>query len=257
MTTDTNSPQPRYAVYYAPPRSSGLWQLAQSWLGRDCESGDILERPALDGLSAEEAEAATRSPRHYGFHATLKAPFRLAPGASLRRLHDSLTGFAAGRQAFVAPPLKVSAIGSFLALTLSTPSPEMESLAAAAVQDLDDLRALPTEGDLQRRLAGGLSPRQEELLRAWGYPYVLDEFRFHMTLTGPIADQGRREILQTKLAALFRPLLADPVPVGEICLYSQDSAEMPFTLVDRFRFGAAATASVEGSADSVEGPAIS
>jgi putative phosphonate metabolism protein len=255
--TDSHSPQPRYAVYYAPPRSSALWQLAQSWLGRDCESGETLAPPALDGVSAEDVEAATSSPRHYGFHATLKAPFRLAPGASLRRLHDSLGAFAAGRQPFQAPPLKVSAIGPFLALTLSTPSPEMESLAAAAVQDLDDLRAPLSEAELQRRLAGGLSPRQQELLRAWGYPYVLDEFRFHMTLTGPIADQGLREMLQTKLAALFRPLLADPVPVGEICLYSQDSAEIPFTLVDRFRFGAASSASVGGSADSVEGPAIS
>lgn len=255
--TDTPSPQPRYAVYYAPPRAGALWRLAQRWLGRDCESGEVLERPALDGLSAEGLEAATRSPRHYGFHATLKAPFRLAPGASLRRLHDSLGTFAARRQPFRAPPLKVSAIGPFLALTLSSPSPEMESLAAAAVQDLDDLRAPLTEGELERRLAGSLSPRQEELLRNWGYPYVFDEFRFHMTLTGPIADQGQREALQTKLAALFRPVLADPVPVGEICLYSQGSAEVPFALVDRFRFGAASTASVEGSADSVEGPAIS
>ncbi|WP_193369132.1 DUF1045 domain-containing protein [Pelagibius marinus] len=255
--TDTSSPQPRYAVYYAPPRSAALWQLAQSWLGRDCESGEILERPALDGVSAEDAEAATGSPRHYGFHGTLKAPFRLAPGVSLRRLHDSLGAFAAARQPFQAPPLKVSAIGPFLALTFSTPSPEMESLAAAAVQELDPLRAPLSDAELQRRLAGGLSPRQEELLRAWGYPYVLEEFRFHMTLTGPIAEESRREVLRSKLTALFRPVLAEPVPVGEISLYSQNSAEKPFTLVDRFRFGAGPTASVEGSADSVEGPVIS
>ncbi len=255
--TDSQPPQPRYAVYYAPPRSSGLWRLAQSWLGRDCESGETLDRPALEGLSAEEIAAATSSPRHYGFHATLKAPFRLAPGVSLKQLHDSLGAFAARRQPFPAPPLQVAAIGPFLALTFSTPSPEMESLAAAAVQELDGLRAPLSEGDLQRRLVGGLTPRQEELLRSWGYPYVLEEFRFHMTLTGPIADPGRREALQTKLAALFRPVLADPVPVAEICLYSQDSAEMPFILVDRIRFGAAPAACVEGSADSVEGPAIS
>ncbi|MEO3430363.1 DUF1045 domain-containing protein [Pelagibius sp. CAU 1746] len=255
--TVSQPPQPRYAVYYAPPRACALWRLAQRWLGRDCESGETLEQPLLEGWTAEDISSFTGSPRHYGFHATLKAPFRLAPGASLRHLHDSLGAFAAGRQAFLAPPLEVSAIGPFLALTLSTASPEMESLAAASVRDLDGLRAPPSEADLQRRLAAELSLRQEELLRTWGYPYVLDEFRFHMTLTGPIADQGRREALRNDLQTLFRPVLADPVPVTEICLYSQNSTEAPFTLVDRFRLAGEPAAPFEKSAGGASGATLS
>lgn len=234
----SDSPQPRYAVYFAPPADSGLWDLAQRWLGRDCERDDLLTPPEVDGWSRSQIAAVTESPRRYGFHATLKAPFRLAPGISLRELHDRLTGFAAGRTAFLAPPLKVAAIGPFLALTLSQPSPGMQALADAAVTDLDDLRAPLSDADLARRLGKGLSARQEDYVHRWGYPYVFEEFRFHMTLTGPIPEAERRERLQSQLAALFRPELGNPVPVGEICLYSQENTDRPFVLADRFRLAA-------------------
>lgn len=249
--------QARYAVYYAPPRDGELWQLAQSWLGRDCETGTMLAPPALEGWSAEDIATVTQSPRRYGFHATLKAPFRLLPGRSPGDLYAALGAFAGRRRPFQIPALKVSAIGPFLALTLSARSPEMEDLAAAAVQELDSLRAPLSAQDLQRRLDSDLNDRQRDLLHRWGYPYVLDEFRFHMTLTGPVADAERRQALQTKLAALFRPLLKEPVPVHEICLYSQEAPEAPFALVERFGFGRGAASAAKGGADSLEGPAVS
>jgi len=235
----TDPRQPRYAVYFAPPADSSLWRLAQQWLGRDCASGAALPQPAVDGWSAAEIAAVTESPRHYGFHATLKAPFPLATGLSLRDLHDQVAAFAGRHRPFLAPPLKVSAIGRFIALTLAAPSPDMQALAAAAVEDLDGLRAPLPEAEVQRRLGAGLTARQEELLRRWGYPYVMEEFRFHMTLTGPMAEADRRDRLQTQLAALFRPELGEAVPVREICLYSQADRDQPFLLVDRFRLAAA------------------
>lgn len=234
----THLAPPRYAVYYALPRDNGLWRLAQSWLGRDCETGEDLAQPGLEGWTAADVAALTASPRRYGFHATLKPPFHLAPGISIRHLHDSLAGFAAGQQPFEAPPLEVSAIGPFLALVLSKPSAKTEALAAAAVTELDHLRAPLDQAEIQHRLAPGLTARQEQLLRRWGYPFVLDEFRFHMTLTGPIPDADLRQRLQTRLAALFAPQLAGPVPVREICLYSQATRDQPFALVERFGFGA-------------------
>ncbi|MGD1879451.1 MAG: DUF1045 domain-containing protein [Kiloniellaceae bacterium] len=254
--TDTPAPNPapRYALYYAPPADSALWRLAQDWLGRDCESGELRTQPVLDGWAATDIAAVTESPRHYGFHATLKAPFHLAPGCGLRDLHDKVTAFASRQIPFPAPPLKVSAIGPFIALTLSTPSPDMQALAAAAVSELDGLRAPPSPADIQRRLGKGLTPRQEALLHDWGYPYVMEEFRFHMTLTGPIGETERRERLQTQLAALFRPALGEPVPVREICLYSQGTTDQPFLLVDRFRLGAAPA---EGRAETVQGQTTS
>ena len=165
----------------------------------------------------------------------MKAPFELAAGKTLADLQEAVQRLGAAQPAFTAPPLKVSAIGPFLALTLSAPCPALQALAAAAVTELDDLRAPLSEADLARRLQSDLSERQRELLQAWGYPYVLEEFRFHMTLTGPIGEHARRDDLRDRLAERFRPLLAQPVPVSEICLYSQDRRESPFLLRRRFR----------------------
>lgn len=240
------SPQPRYAVYFALPRQSRLWQAAQTWLGRDCESGTALTQPLPEGWTAEEIAAATESPRRYGFHATLKAPFDLAEGASLSDLQREVSAFAGRQRPFSMPPLKVSALGPFLALTLSAPCPEMEALAAAAVTEFEPLRAPLDEADLQRRLESRLNPRQEEMLRSWGYPYVMEEFRFHMTLTGPIADDALRDGLHRLLSEHFRPLLAEPVPVHEICLYSQETRDRPFLLRERFRLGAGEPAGKAG-----------
>lgn len=231
----TANPYPRYAVYYALPRESALWERAQSWLGRDCETGRPLPQPRLDGWAEAELAEATESPRRYGFHATLKAPFHLSPDWAVQRLRDAVGIFAAQHQAFVAPPLKVSAIGPFLALTFSEAAPAMENLAAAAVRDLEILRAPLTEENLRRRLAQGLSPRQESLLRTWGYPYVFEEFRFHMTLTGPLADKQKRERLQEALTAYFGQVLDQDTPVQEVCLYTQSNPEAPFILSERFR----------------------
>lgn len=232
----------RHALYFAPPADSALWRLAQRWLGRDCETGETLEQPALDGWSRDEIAAATESPRHYGFHATLKAPFRLAPDSTPTALREAVIALAARLPAFQAPALQVSVIGSFIALTLSVPCPQMQALADATVRELDPLRAPLTEAETARRLKSGLTAGQEALLRRWGYPYVFDEFRFHMTLTGSLADVQRRERLQRALATLFRPVLAEPVPVCEICLYSQPDRDRPFRLAERFPLAKGKTA---------------
>ena len=96
--------------------------------------------------------------------------------------------------------------------------------------------------ELASRRAPGLSDRQDRLLQRWGYPYVFDEFRFHMTLTGRIEAAERRERLQSQLAALFRPALAEAVPVREVSLYSQAENDQPFRLIERFPLGGAAAA---------------
>ena len=48
----------------------------------------------------------------------------------------------------------------------------------------------PGAAELERRRKAGLSAAQEKMLLRWGYPYVLDEFRFHLTLTGRLQPEG-------------------------------------------------------------------
>ena len=68
----------RYALYLAPPADSELWRFGSRVIGRDAASGVDISGFALEGWSAPDWRAATQEPRRYGFHATLKAPFRLA-----------------------------------------------------------------------------------------------------------------------------------------------------------------------------------
>ena len=67
----------RLGLYWAPELDDPLHALGSAWLGRDAETGATLPQPAVPGLDLAEITAEARG---YGFHATLKPPFALAPG---------------------------------------------------------------------------------------------------------------------------------------------------------------------------------
>ena len=179
----------RFAVYFAPPEDSALGRFGADWLGWDAATGRARAGPELPGLPRPRAEL-TEVPRRYGFHATLKAPFRLADGRDAAGLDAALAALAAGRAAFELPRLALTALGAFLALAPAAASAPLAGIAAACVTELDGFRAPLTEADIARR-AAGLDGVEAAHLRRWGYPYVLDRFRFHLTLTGPLAPADR------------------------------------------------------------------
>jgi ribose 1,5-bisphosphokinase len=154
-------------LYYAPAPGSVWACFGASWLARE--------------------EAWLREPRRYGFHATLKAPFRLRPGTRVDELIAALDAFARSEWAFSVPALRVSRLGGFFALTPVAPEPRLDRLAAECVKRFDRHRAPLSAEELDRRRRAPLTRRQEALLARWGYPHVLGEFRFHLSLTGAIA----------------------------------------------------------------------
>jgi putative phosphonate metabolism protein len=227
----------RHAIYFAPARDSALARFGDRWLGRDVESGALLEQPRLHAIAPARLRRLTEAPRHYGFHGTLKPPFVLAADSDANRLQAALSAFVAGQPAFVIPRLKLAAIGDFLALAPAGPVAPLNALAAACVEAFDAFRKPPEAAELARRLAAGLTPRQSELLARWGYPYVFDEFRFHLTLTGSIADAAERETVRAALQPHLDPILADPLPVDALCLFRQSDRDAPFRLIARYGFG--------------------
>ena len=227
----------RYAIYFAPAAGSDLARFGDRWLGRDAETGKALPHPALDDLDEDRLRALTEAPRHYGFHGTLKPPFDLANGCDVDDLHRAMAGFAVRQAAFEIAALQLREIGDFLALVPADPAPALSSLADACVTEFDAYRAAPEAAELAKRHAAGLTPRQAELLARWGYPYVLDEFRFHLTLTGPIADQEERTRVAGLLQPLAAPLLGQPMPVRELSLFHQPDRATPFRLIQRIPFG--------------------
>ena len=221
----------RYAVYYVPPKGSALAHFGATWLGWDLDPGTPLPHPDLPGLAVPIAEV-TATPRRYGFHGTLKPPFRLADNDGGVALRSAVAALAARSPAILGPPLALSPIGRFLALMPSAPFPELDRLAAACVTELDAFRAPPSEAELSRRRAAGLSAAQEAYLARWGYPYVLGEFRFHLTLTGPLDAPTAAEVASV-LAPLAAPHCAEPFTVGEICLCGELS-DGHFQIVERY-----------------------
>jgi putative phosphonate metabolism protein len=231
---DVRMPNTRYAIYYTPPPDSPFARFGAGVLGYDCFERAEVSHRSIDGLNASLLALATVEPRRYGFHATLVAPFRLAPGSNHDALAIAFSAFATSCAPVMAGPLRVAAMGRFIALVPAEPYPEIEALADACVAAFDRFRAPLTDADRARRLAAGLSPRQTELLERWGYPYVLDEFRFHMTLAGPIVN-GERTTFKTNLTKAFSHLAHDHLELGAISLMRQDDPADAFYVLSRQR----------------------
>jgi len=205
----------RYALYFA-PADAGLWRAGSDWLGWDACTGRPVGQPGIAGLSK-----ATAAARKYGFHATLKAPFRLALGQSPETLRDAVAEVAAGLAPAPLPGLAVRTLGDFLALTPEPHGPELAHLAAEVVTRFEPFRAPLSDAEIARRQPDRLSARQRELLDSYGYPFVLEEFRFHISLTGGLEPEeiGR---LAPLAQAFFAPHLAQPVALDRLCLFGED-----------------------------------
>lgn len=223
----------RYAIYFAPSETSPLWRTGSQWLGRDAARNIALAQPAVPGYSAEQVRALTQSPRLYGFHATLKAPFHLAEDGSAEGLCSALADFALERVAFSLPALEVASLSGFLALLPTDRSAALHGLADECVTALDRFRQPALAGELARRRSAGLSERQDALLARFGYPYVLGEFRFHMTLTERL-EPHRGAGLKPWLQQHFGAALCEPVAVSDLCLFVQERPDAPFCILQRF-----------------------
>lgn len=224
----------RYAVYFTPSPLSALWRFGSDAIGYDSATGHDRELLAVDGLAENAVREATAEPRRYGFHGTLKPPFALAEAVGEGALVAAIEAFAAKRAAFEIAALKVAALGRFVALVPAVPSAQMAELAGDCVKAFEPFRAQLSASDRARRLTKPLSARQRAYLDQWGYPYVFEEFRFHMTLTGPLDDALRARFLNTRAKQYAE--IAVPLAVDAVVLCQQPSRDARFTLVRRFPF---------------------
>jgi putative phosphonate metabolism protein len=239
------STSPRYALYYAPRPEEALAVAASQWLGWNPEPGRGRPVPLSSGIDPERLGEITAEPRRYGFHGTMKAPIALADEASEADFLAAVGRFAAGQRALAVPSIKLAEISSFLALVPTARSSELQDLADRCVVEFDEFRRPADEAELARRRINGLSPRQDELLRRWGYPYVLEEWRFHLTLTGRIADDPERAAIMTILKQRFSGFIDRPLQVRDLCVFRQSSPDRPFSVLARFRLGGGRLVSTE------------
>ena len=210
----------RVAVYFTPPADHPLVRTAASWLGRDAFSGARLDRGAVDGFDVSELDALTTEPRRYGFHATLKPPFRIAGGHNVDEIREALAAFCRQRATLTIPALRLTEIGPFFALAVGEAEDEIGALADAAVRAFEPFRAPLTEAEVARRGPDRLTERQRRYLRDWGYPYVFADFRFHMTLTGPVPGE-RRSGMEGLLRQRFASFIGKPLTIDALSLFRE------------------------------------
>ena len=221
---------PRYAIYYAPPSGSTLDRFGAGMLGYDAYNGEDLPFP--DGVPPDWREL-TEDPRKYGFHATLKAPMAPAPGVSEAELAAACESFAdTPRRIPLIEPVVDSIIG-FIAVLPARPSADLLQLAADVTREFDAFRAALSPEDRARRNPAKLTPRQCYYLDRWGYPYVMEEFRFHMTLTGRL-DAARREPVIAMLRKQFSATGLGTLAIDGIALFRQHDARSRFRIVGRW-----------------------
>jgi putative phosphonate metabolism protein len=222
---------PRFAIYFVPERAGALYTFGAALIGYDCYTGGEIAQPADLGIDPAEWSALTAAPRHYGFHATMKAPFRLcAPGAEPELAH-ALATFVARREPVPPFEIELRLLDGFAALVPSRPFAPLDALAADCVAAFDGFRAPPTADERARRLAAELSAAQRENVDRWGYPHVFDEFRWHMTLTGrlPAARQASvLKILGERFSALGDGRIAS---IDRLALVRQDDPGARFRVV--------------------------
>ncbi|RYE87558.1 MAG: DUF1045 domain-containing protein [Hyphomicrobiales bacterium] len=216
----------RFAIYYAPPTTSDLWERASRWLGRDPVTGPV-PNDGIAGIDAARLTAITPSATRYGFHATLKAPFPLADGKSRAALEADLQGFSLRHGRVSLGPLELRLLDGFLALTPVVQSPALTAFAGRVVADFDAFRAPMSAAERGRRLQSNLSPYQIGLLDHYGYPYVMDQFLFHMTLTDRM-DPATQETVIAAAAEWFAPVLGREVVLDRLSLYHEPESGAAF-----------------------------
>jgi putative phosphonate metabolism protein len=212
----------RFALYAL--AEGDLHREASRWLGWDSRSGERLDQPHIEGL-AGDAKQITQTPRKYGFHGTIKPPFCLAEGKTVTELEDACARILPALPAVTVPSMVVRRIGGFVALVPEEPSAALADLAAEIVKRFDDFRAAPSAEELARRRASGLSPSQESNLKAWGYPYVMEDFSFHMTLSGRLEEREADRLVE-QLQVHLAPFVPKPFPITTISLLGEDRAGM-------------------------------
>lgn len=220
----------RYAIYYSPAADHRLTRIAARWLGRDAFTGGVVPR---DNVSEAVCDAFLVEPRQYGFHATLKAPFRLADGFSVGDLEQALGEFAAVSAPCPLGRLTPDLLGGFFALRAARPDTAVSDFAAQIVETFDRFRAPLNQAGMGRRLTGSLDDTEIANLTRWGNPYVFERFRFHMTLTGPVPPETR-PLIRHRIEETFQPLLDEDYALDAVTLFVQESRDADFVVRSRF-----------------------
>ena len=227
----------RYAIYYTPQPGTALAAFGRSWFGR-ANDGVTLQAFSDAGLSGTSfAKLATAPGRYSGLHALFRAPFALRDGFGPDALKTRLINFAARRKSVETGPLTLSRAGRYLVLRPVEAMPALDWLAAQCVAAFEDFAVPPSDVERAEHANPKLSDYQRLLLESFGDPNVLSEYRFSITLTGPL-DAAHLERVAQALWPVLEEICAEGVTVDGLSLFGDSSGPSPMRLIGRYRLGA-------------------
>ncbi|MFC3682194.1 DUF1045 domain-containing protein [Hydrogenophaga luteola] len=237
MSHDVLAPH-RVAIYAAPAPDSDWWERGSEWLGRCASRRCALPMPEIARVDPAVQTAVTADPRRYGWHATLKAPFRLSPQSNLWALRDAVAAICREHRAFDLGDLQVTQLGSFLALQPEHAPAALGALADDCVRRLQPLAAPLNEAELARRRRAPLTPEEDALMLAWGYPWVFEKFRFHFSLTGALAGVPDDVVGRLWVAATRQFGALPPMRLDRLSIFIEPSPGADFVLLEQLELGA-------------------
>lgn len=217
----------RFAIYYLPDDPE-FAALGAHWLGWDCVQGRDLQT----NLDREFVKKSAK----YGFHATLKAPFRLHQNADFDNMRAAIAKLANQQNHVSIEGLELTKLGRFFALTPTGDVSSLNHLAERCVREFDQFRAALTREEIAKKSPDRLSPSQLEYLNIWGYPHIFENFRFHMTLSDKLQKYMQTKV-QERAQNHFQGWLNRPLNIQSICLAGEDSDGW-FHMIERYKFGA-------------------
>lgn len=237
MSHDVLAPH-RVAIYAAPSPDSDWWERGSEWLGRCASRRCGLPMPEIARVDPAVQMAVTADPRRYGWHATLKAPFRLSPQFNLWALREQVAAIGRDHRAFDLGDLQVTRLGAFLALQPERAPAALGALADDCVRRLQPLAEPLNEAELARRRHAALTPEEDALMLAWGYPWVFDKFRFHFSLTGPLTGVADDVVGRLWVAAARQFGALPPMRLDRLSIFIEPSPGADFVLLEQLELGA-------------------
>ena len=84
-----------------------------------------------------------------------------------------------------------------------------------------------SEADIARRRAAGLTLDEETNLIRWGYPYVFDAFRYHMSLTGRVPKEDA-EAMEAELKRHFAEFDGKTYVLDRLAIFVEPERGAPF-----------------------------
>lgn len=210
----------RYALSFAPSPGTLGWLAGSHWLGRCAAQLQPLQQLDIAGVAADDLHRLTAAPRRHGWQAPLVAPFALAPGTDWMALHQAVQVLAHRLTPCVLPPLHVERWGDGLALVLPASHAihgPLQTMAAACEDALCSLTAPLPHAAQGPRSGPAVAPQP---------------FRFHLPLTGPLAqvDAQTQALVLDAAQEFFSDL---PVlKFNSLALFAEPAPGADFVLLD-------------------------